>query len=172
MIDIETPLLGANCIDLMDFGVDQQGHTQFMYVLPFSTGKLLVELTRFGLEPITPEEAEPLLNQYIAQRFGDFQIIETEAGCIPMDSHICSGNCWCISNELLQVFICKRTRCLFMGRWNYVGWFLCSNNSVGKEFKLRDCCFLYYGFYRFNGLELFTPPTRTPRKVITIPLTR
>jgi lycopene beta-cyclase len=86
VIDIETPLLGANCIDLMDFGVDQQGHTQFMYVLPFSTGKLLVELTRFGLEPITPEEAEPLLNQYIAQRFGDFQIIETETGCIPMST--------------------------------------------------------------------------------------
>lgn len=86
VVETDKPLLEANCIDLMDFGVDQQGHTQFMYVLPLSTGKLLVELTRFGLVPITPAEAKPLLNQYIAKRFGDFQIIETETGCIPMST--------------------------------------------------------------------------------------
>lgn len=86
VITTEKPLFTANCIDLMDFGVQQQGHTQFMYVLPLGTDKLLVELTRFGLLPITTEEAEPILSQYISQRFGGFQILETETGCIPMST--------------------------------------------------------------------------------------
>ena len=85
-IEIEMPLSDPDCIDLMDFEVDQLEYTQFMYVLPFGPSKLLVELTRFGNEPITATEAEPILNEYIAKRFGKFKRIETETGCIPMSS--------------------------------------------------------------------------------------
>ena len=80
------PNSNVNCVDLMDFNVEQLGATQFMYVLPFGEGKILVELTRFGLEPITQIEANPILDLYINQRFGNYQILHTEIGCIPMST--------------------------------------------------------------------------------------
>jgi Brp/Blh family beta-carotene 15,15'-monooxygenase len=70
----------------MDFNVEQLGATQFMYVLPLGEGKTLVELTRFGLDPITQNEAKPILDAYINHRFGNYQILHTETGCIPMST--------------------------------------------------------------------------------------
>lgn len=75
-----------DCVDLMDFDIPQQGFTQFMYVLPLSNNRILVEMTRFGTEPITSMEAEPILADYILQRFGAYQRIETETGTIPMST--------------------------------------------------------------------------------------
>ncbi|MFZ4544621.1 MAG: beta-carotene 15,15'-dioxygenase, Brp/Blh family [Saprospiraceae bacterium] len=86
VIDTDKAVLYSDCIDLMDFNVDQQGWTQFVYVLPFGPNKLLVELTRFGNEVINLSEAEPILNQYITERFGRFKVTDTEVGCIPMSS--------------------------------------------------------------------------------------
>jgi lycopene beta-cyclase len=60
VISTDEPVSNLNCVDLMDFNVEQLGSTQFMYVLPFTEGKILVELTRFGLNPITPNEANPI----------------------------------------------------------------------------------------------------------------
>jgi hypothetical protein len=70
----------------MDFNVEQLGSTQFMYVLPLGEGKTLVELTRFGLEHITENEAKKILDIYITQRFGTYEILNIETGCIPMST--------------------------------------------------------------------------------------
>jgi lycopene beta-cyclase len=86
VIETKTPLVDASCINLMDFDVEQLGSTQFVYVLPFGEHKLLVELTRFGELPITQTEGEPILREYITQRFGSFSILDTETGVIPMSS--------------------------------------------------------------------------------------
>ena len=86
VIETEIELEDSESIDLMDFNVDQQDWTQFVYVIPFGPNQLLVELTRFGQIPITLEEAEPLLNRYISKRFGKFKIVDTERGCIPMSN--------------------------------------------------------------------------------------
>jgi len=86
VIATDEPNSNINCVDLMDFNVDQLGATQFMYVLPLGEGKTLVELTRFGLEPITQNEAKPILDVYINHRFGKYQILHTETGCIPMST--------------------------------------------------------------------------------------
>ena len=86
VITTDILISNTNCVDLMDFNVDQLGSTQFMYVLPLGEGKTLVELTRFGLEPITENEAKPILDSYITQRFGHYQIINIERGCIPMST--------------------------------------------------------------------------------------
>ena len=86
VIETEVALKDSDCIDLMDFEVEQQGWSQFVYVLPFSRNKMLVELTRFGQDFLTQAEAEPLLYEYISKRFGKFKILETETGCIPMSS--------------------------------------------------------------------------------------
>jgi len=86
VITTDEPISNINCVDLMDFNVEQLGSTQFMYVLPLGEGKTLVELTRFGLEPITEKESKPILDIYITQRFGNYQIINIETGCIPMST--------------------------------------------------------------------------------------
>jgi len=76
----------SDCVDLMDFDVPQLGFTQFMYVLPLPNNRILVEVTRFGIEPITSEQAEPILDAYIQRRFGTYTILETEKGTIPMST--------------------------------------------------------------------------------------
>ena len=86
VITLDEATVDQNAIDLMDFGVDQQEHTQFVYVLPYAKNKMLVELTRFGISPIQIEEAEPLLKKYIQDRFGRCTILDTEIGCIPMSN--------------------------------------------------------------------------------------
>jgi lycopene beta-cyclase len=82
----ENPYPDPDCFELMDFQIPQQGYTQFMYVLPFSDDTMLVELTRFGKNPISEAEAEPLLDQYIRDRFGETRLVSEERGCIPMSS--------------------------------------------------------------------------------------
>jgi lycopene beta-cyclase len=81
---LENPRFDSNTIDLMDFNVPQNNQTQFVYVLPYNQSSALVELTRFGKEKIEEVEATNILNQYIQERFGNFKIIDTEEGCIPM----------------------------------------------------------------------------------------
>lgn len=68
----------------MDFDIDQQGHTQFVYVLPFTDGTALVEVTRFGSEVFQLKEAEALLSEYIDRRIGTYTKLGEEQGCIPM----------------------------------------------------------------------------------------
>lgn len=86
VIETEIPLADAQCMDLMDFTIEQLGWTQFVYALPFDSHRVLVELTRFGKTPLSRAEAEPLLERYIFKRFGSFSIVGTETGCIPMSS--------------------------------------------------------------------------------------
>jgi lycopene beta-cyclase len=86
VITTDEPISNINCLDLMDFNVEQLGTTQFMYVLPLGEGKTLVELTRFGLDTITENEAKPILDAYINQRFGNYEILNIETGCIPMST--------------------------------------------------------------------------------------
>jgi len=71
---------------MMDFHVDQGqgGEVQFMYVLPEGPRTGLVELTRFGEACLPLEEAQPVLQKYIHDRLGPFEIVETETGRIPM----------------------------------------------------------------------------------------
>jgi Brp/Blh family beta-carotene 15,15'-monooxygenase len=71
---------------LMDFNIEQNGFTQFMYVLPFSKNKALIEVTRFGDEPIETTLAEKLLEDYATKHYGKFKITSHEVGCIPMST--------------------------------------------------------------------------------------
>jgi len=86
VVETEDQIPDPDRIDLMDFEVEQLGWTQFVYVLPFGPNKMLVELTRFGEVPITKEEAQPILDEYILSRFNNYKILDTEKGCIPMST--------------------------------------------------------------------------------------
>jgi lycopene beta-cyclase len=84
VIELDGNKFNQDCVELMDFNVEQDGYTQFVYILPFDSTKLLVELTRFGSKRISPEEAAPVLDKYIKQRFGSYQTLHIEQGNIPM----------------------------------------------------------------------------------------
>lgn len=86
LIETENERSSSDCVELMDFSVEQLHQTQFMYVLPFGQHSMLVELTRFGEDHITDEEAEPILDAYIRERFGNYRITGRERGCIPMST--------------------------------------------------------------------------------------
>ncbi len=85
-IHCDNPNTTADAVDLMDFNVSQAGETQFFYVLPFDAQHMLVELTRFGKEVINEAQAAVLSDAYILQRFGTYQVLETERGNIPMST--------------------------------------------------------------------------------------
>lgn len=94
-IETSEPQQDKDAVRLMDFNVEQSGFTQFMYLLPFSKNRFLVELTRFGSQIIPETDAMHLLEKYIGNHFGNYSILSTEKGCIPM------SNCR-ISNEQHQ----------------------------------------------------------------------
>ena len=71
---------------MMDFRVNQQKSTQFIYILPYDQHTGLVELTRFGKLLVKKEEAKKILNEYILQQYGEYSILDHEHGVIPMSS--------------------------------------------------------------------------------------
>ena len=74
--------------EMMNFDVDQSDYTQFIYVLPFSSGEALVELTRFGADKIDMNYARNVLDEFILKNFGEFEVLADESGCIPMTTFI------------------------------------------------------------------------------------
>lgn len=73
-------------VDLMDFRLNQAGEVRFVYILPFSSRRALVEFTVFATTRIPESECETILRHYIAQHLclPDFRIIKVESGAIPM----------------------------------------------------------------------------------------
>ena len=78
--------------DMMNFNIDQNDFTQFMYVIPFSSNEALVELTRFGAEKIEISYASTILNEFINKEFGEFEKLGEEIGCIPMTTFFNPSN--------------------------------------------------------------------------------
>ena len=86
MIETPTAMDSPEAFRFMDFNIEQLGHTQFVYVLPFSPTTALVEVTRFGSDILPLPEAEELLEKYTTQHFGSFTKLGREQGCIPMSN--------------------------------------------------------------------------------------
>lgn len=77
-----------NRVIFMDFSVNQNGNTRFMYVLPTSSDEALIEYTLFSKDLLSKEEYENEIQDYI-QKLGisNYEIIEKEQGNIPMTSY-------------------------------------------------------------------------------------
>lgn len=79
---------------LMDFRVKQTDGTHFIYVLPFSKHRALVENTHFCRTSISPErhaaELEDYLNGYLGLSGNDYKIEREERGSILMSDRIIS----------------------------------------------------------------------------------
>jgi lycopene beta-cyclase len=86
-IETESPVFDPRKPMLMDFRVPQHGAASFMYLLPFSSRKALVEFTQFTPraeidDAVYTGEIRAYLKKFYA--LTDFRIVEREQGTIPM----------------------------------------------------------------------------------------
>ncbi len=101
VIETTKPVFKVNEPTLFDFRIEQKDELRFVYVLPYSATKALIEFTIFSDNIITQGEYEFYLKKYIEEtvKVGDYHlkedeyhISETEFGVIPMsdEKHIIS----------------------------------------------------------------------------------
>lgn len=78
-------VFNPECATFMDFSIEQQGNTRFMYVLPTSENEALLEYTLFSKDLLSKSAYENAIKDY-TQKLGitDYEIIEREQGSIPM----------------------------------------------------------------------------------------
>ena len=71
---------------LMDFNVDQQDGTGFMYMFPTSSNEALIEYSLINGKTLKPETYNTVLKTYIKENLNidNFEIIQEESGVIPM----------------------------------------------------------------------------------------
>ena len=71
---------------LFDFRIEQQNECRFVYVLPHSEKKALIEFTIFSDNLLEEASYNDALKQYIQEilKIEDYQITEIESGVIPM----------------------------------------------------------------------------------------
>ena len=86
MIETEAEAFDPEAATLMDFRVPQGDDTRFVYIMPFSARKALVEFTVFG-NNVWPDEAyRSQLRDYLSQvlKLDEYKIHQEETGVIPM----------------------------------------------------------------------------------------
>ena len=86
VIETEDPHFDTEKATLMDFRVDQREGTTFVYVMPLSEKKALIEFTLFTNEQLNDESYDAGLKHYISSFLGitNYRITEEEFGIIPM----------------------------------------------------------------------------------------
>ena len=86
LVEFDSNVFDESVARLMDFNVDQQGATGFMYLLPLTERKALVEYTLFSKNILQPAAYTEEINTYIEKHFPNttYQIVHEEMGAIPM----------------------------------------------------------------------------------------
>jgi lycopene beta-cyclase len=89
-VETDADTFDTNTATLMDFNIEQYGDCRFVYVLPLSARKALVEYTIFSSQILKPEDYDKALSDYMAQNFYGmpYTIKEYEFGVIPMSSRL------------------------------------------------------------------------------------
>ncbi|RYG03139.1 MAG: lycopene cyclase [Chitinophagaceae bacterium] len=83
--DVFDPSVGT----LMDFRISQNAGTSFVYTLPVSPRKALVEYTLFTADLLQQEQYDAVINDYISNylNISDYKTEADEFGVIPMTSY-------------------------------------------------------------------------------------
>lgn len=89
VINSKKPVFTASEATLMDFRTSQSRGTTFIYVMPFSETRALVEYTLFSGELLREEEYDDGLKNYCSNilGIGEYEIEEEETGVIPMTNY-------------------------------------------------------------------------------------
>jgi len=84
-IEVEENTFDDSKATFMDFDIPQNGNTRFMYVLPLTPKKALVEYTMFSHEILADDDYEEEIIQYLNKMgINNYSVIEKEKGNIPM----------------------------------------------------------------------------------------
>ncbi len=86
VIETPSPAFDPAAVTFMDYRLKQDGDTRFVYVLPFSETRALIEFTVFSPALCPAEEYDAELRRYITEvlRIKDYAVEEEEFGVIPM----------------------------------------------------------------------------------------
>lgn len=86
VVEFDTPVFDKTVARLMDFNVPQMDATAFMYLLPMTDKKALVEYTLFSPTILEMAEYNHVLNAYMEAHYKGqaYTIVHTEQGAIPM----------------------------------------------------------------------------------------
>ena len=89
IIEADEDIFQSETATLMDFRVSQQHGTTFVYVMPFSSRKALVEFTLFTKSLLADGEYDEGLKHYISDflKGVGYKVLEEEWGVIPMTDH-------------------------------------------------------------------------------------
>ena len=89
--EIETAIdvFDPTTVEFMDFRGPQHHEARFMYVLPFSPRRALLEYTLFSEVPLPKAEYEAAIRDYIYHtlKLSSYRVVAEEAGAIPMTDH-------------------------------------------------------------------------------------
>lgn len=84
-IKTKTEIFDDSEVKFMDFTIEQDGNTRFMYVLPTSKTEALFEYTLFSEDVLEKSEYENAIKTYLENLgINEYEIVEKEAGNIPM----------------------------------------------------------------------------------------
>jgi lycopene beta-cyclase len=82
----EKECFDPECAELMDLSESTPSRILFLYLLPLSKNRALIEATVFGREPMSAADLTPALRSLLGKRLGsaDFSIMRSEHGILPM----------------------------------------------------------------------------------------
>jgi lycopene beta-cyclase len=85
-VTCETARFDPDCATLMDFSAGCEGTIAFLYLLPFSKQRALIEATVFAPKPLGPSDLAARLEHLVRQQVGGagFSVLRTEHGTLPM----------------------------------------------------------------------------------------
>ena len=88
-IETDADAFDPTTVEFMDFRGEQHHEARFMYVLPFSPRRALVEYTLFSETVLPQAEYEAAIREYLASTLGptSYRITAEEIGAIPMTDH-------------------------------------------------------------------------------------
>ena len=88
-IETDADVFDPTTVEFMDFRGEQQHEARFIYVLPFSARKALVEYTLFSEKVLSKAEYETAIRDYLNNTLGlkNYRITAEEVGAIPMTDH-------------------------------------------------------------------------------------
>ncbi|MBC6491002.1 lycopene cyclase family protein [Flavihumibacter stibioxidans] len=89
VVETDQPFFDPGSNTLMDFRMDQQHGTTFVYTMPLDEKKALVEYTLFSKTLLPAEAYDEGLRNYIRDylKLDDYRITEQEFGVIPMTNY-------------------------------------------------------------------------------------
>jgi lycopene beta-cyclase len=88
-VEADVDVFNPDVAEFMDFRGEQQQEARFIYMLPFSRRKALVEYTLFSGTPLNKSEYEDALRAYLGTTLGlkGYRVTAEEVGAIPMTDH-------------------------------------------------------------------------------------